>query len=88
LKETGQLAIHDFSTDPTQIRDKNVYTTACHKIRLRIEQSANKWTFLGINSKLTSLQNQSNSCPSSYGWSTYNYIWLSGQPKSSLPSSK
>jgi hypothetical protein len=52
---------------------------------LRIEQFENYWTFLGINSKLTPLQSQSNSCPSSYGSSPNNCIWLNGQPKWSIP---
>jgi hypothetical protein len=52
---------------------------------LRIEQFGNYWTFLGINSKLTPLQSQSNSCSSSYGSSPNSYIWLNGQPKWSIP---
>ncbi len=39
----------------------------------------------GINSKVTPLGDQSNSCLSSYGWSTNNYIWSNEQPKSSCP---
>jgi len=85
IEENGQLAIHDVSIDTTEIRGRNAYTTGCHKIRLRTERSANKWTFLGINSKLTPLQSQSNSCPSSYGWSTNHYSWSNGQPNSTLP---
>jgi hypothetical protein len=85
IEENGQLAIHDISIDATEIRGRNTYTTGCHKIRLHIEQSTNKWTFLDINSKLTPLQSQSNSCLSSYGWSSNNYIWSNGQPTSSLP---
>jgi hypothetical protein len=85
IEENGQLAIHDVSIDTTEIRGRNIYTTGCHKIRLCPERSANKWTFLGINSKLTPLQSQSNSCPSSYGWSTNHCSWSNGQPKSTLP---
>jgi len=40
---------------------------------------------LGINSEITPLQSQSNSCPLSYGWSTNHYSWSNGQPKSTLP---
>jgi hypothetical protein len=85
IEENGQLVIHDLSIGQTEIRGRNAYTTGCHKIRLRIEQSTNTWTFLGINSKVTPLGDQSNSSPSSYGWSTNNYNWSNGQPKSSLP---
>jgi hypothetical protein len=85
IEENGQLAVHDTSIDTTEIRGRNAYTTGCHKIRLRIEQSTNKWTFLGINSKLTPLQNQSHSSSSSYGWTSNHTIWSNGQPKSSLP---
>lgn len=85
IEEDGLLAVHDFSIDTTEIQGRNAYTTGCHKIRLRIEQSTNKWTFLGINSKLTPLQNPPHPCPSSYGWTNNHTIWSNGNPKSSLP---
>jgi hypothetical protein len=41
IEANGQLVILDVSTDPTEIRGTNVYTTGCHKIHLRIEQFRN-----------------------------------------------
>ena len=88
IEENGQVAIHDNSIDTTEIRGRNIYSTGCHKIRLRIEQSTNRWTFLGINSKLTPLQSQSHSCSSSYGWSSNHAVWLNGEPKLHIPNKR
>ncbi|CAF0748681.1 unnamed protein product [Rotaria sordida] len=79
IKQYGQVAIHDTSYNYTEIRGKNEYTTGHHKIRLYIEQSADKWTFLGITSKSILLQKQSTSSKSSYGWANNNYFLLNGE---------
>ena len=42
IEENGQLAIHNTSLNTTGIRGRNVYSTGCHQIRLRIEHSNNK----------------------------------------------
>lgn len=86
IKDKGQVAVHDASYNYNEIRGRNEYTNGRHKIRLCIEQSADSWMFLGINSKPTLLQKQSTSSKSAYGWSSNNYFWLNGecQPNKSL----
>jgi hypothetical protein len=79
IAESGQVLIHDPSHSYTEIRGKNEYTSGRHKIRLCFEESANSWSFLGINCKSTLLQKQSCSAKSAYGWSCNNYIWLNGE---------
>jgi hypothetical protein len=79
IEENGQVVIHDASDDHTEIRGKNEYVLGSHKIRLCIEQSSGGWLFLGINSKLTSLQPLSYSSKSTYGWTNNNAIWSNGQ---------
>jgi len=88
IEENGQVAIRDTSRDQTEIRGKNEYISGCHKIRLCIEQSADSWTFLGINSKLTPLQNHSYSSKSAYGWMNNNYLWLNGTHQSNTSASR
>jgi hypothetical protein len=79
IKQNGQIAIHDISHNYSEIRGKNEYTSGCHTIRLSIEQSADSWTFLGINSKSTPLRKDSCSSKSAYGWTNNNYLWLNGE---------
>ena len=79
IKQNGQIAIHDISYNYSEIRGKNEYTSGRHTIRLSIEQSADSWTFLGINSKSAPLQNKSYQSKSAYGWTNNNYIWLNGE---------
>jgi len=81
IEQNGQLVIHDNSNDYTEIRGKNEYTTGCHNIRLRIEETLGSWLFVGINSKSTPLKSQSHHFESSYGWSCNNYNWSNGQPQ-------
>jgi hypothetical protein len=82
IEENRQVAVRDNTQDPTEVRGKNEYASGCHEIRLRIENFSGRWMFLGINSKLTLLQNRSFQSKSSYGWSTNNYIWLQGLAQS------
>ena len=79
VEENGQLAIHDASINTTDIGRRNAYATGCHQIRLRVEQSNNQWTFVGINSKLIPLQNPSYICRSCCGWVSNQSIWSNGQ---------
>jgi len=79
IEQNGQLVIHNNLNDHTEIRGKNEYTKGCHNIRLRIEETSSSWIFIGINSKLTPLKNQSYSSESSYGWSCNNYNWSNGE---------
>lgn len=78
-EQDGQLVLHDNSNHPTEIRGKNEYNTGCHHIRLSIEETLGHWMFIGINSRLIPLQNQSYSSLSSYGWSSDNYNWSAGE---------
>jgi hypothetical protein len=78
IEEDGQVAIHNSSNSYTEIRGKNEYTSGRHTIRLFIEQSTGTWMFLGINSKLTPLQDNSHASKSTYGWTNNNYFWLNG----------
>jgi hypothetical protein len=79
IEENGQVAIRDASSGYTEIRGKSEYISGRCEIRLCIEQSADTWTFLGINSKSTPLKNQSYSSKSTYGWTNNNnYLWLNG----------
>jgi hypothetical protein len=80
IEENGQVAIQNASAvhSYTELRGKNEYTSGRHEIRLCIEQSADIWTFLGINSKSVPLQNQSQSSKSTYGWTNNNCLWLNG----------
>ncbi|CAF0790472.1 unnamed protein product [Rotaria sp. Silwood1] len=79
IKQCRQVIIHDTSHNYTELRGKNEYTTGRHRIRLCIEQSDDRWTFLGITSKSTLLQKQSSSSKSSYGWTNNNYFWINGE---------
>ena len=81
IDENGLVAIHDTSYEYIEFRGKNEYVSGCHEIRLYIEQSADTWTFLGINSKSTPLQNDSYGTKSTYGWTNNNYVWSNGQPQ-------
>ncbi len=78
IEQNGQVAIRDASNYYSEIRGKKEYTSGRHEIRLCIEQSADSWTFLGINSKVTPLQKNSYSSKSTYGWSSNNGLWLNG----------
>jgi len=72
----------------TEVRGKNSYEFGPHKIRLKVENSADQWTFLGINSKSTPLQESSFSSKSAYGWCNNNYIYSNGsyeKNKTNLP---
>jgi hypothetical protein len=79
IEEDGKVAI---TTNRfliyTEIRGKNNYAFGCYKIRLQIEHAVNEWTFLGINSKSTRLQQRSFSSKSAYGWCTSNYVYSNG----------
>ncbi|CAF3663299.1 unnamed protein product [Adineta steineri] len=79
ITQNGKAAIHDKSCTYTEIRGKNEYISGRHKIRLRVEQSADSWMFFGINTKTTSLQRQSCNSKSVYGWTNNNYFWLNGE---------
>ena len=82
IAENGQLAINNDGTGSyIEVRGKDKYTSGRHKIHLRIEQSTNCWTFVGINSESAPLQNSSYSCRSTYGWSSNNVLWLGGIPQ-------
>jgi hypothetical protein len=87
IENDGQVAIHDASNGYTEIRGKQEYVSGRHEIRLCIEQSADNWMFLGINSKWTLLQNNSYSSKSACGWTNNNVFWLNGSYRSnkSLP---
>ena len=78
VTQNGHVISHDTSHNYTEIRGKNEYLSGRHKIRLSFEQSANSWSFVGINSKSTLLAKQSCSSKSAYGWSCNNYYWLNG----------
>jgi hypothetical protein len=79
IEENGQVAIHDNSTNYSEVRGKNDYSSGRHEIRLRIDQSGDGWTFLGINSKSTPLKNVSYLSKSAYGWTNNNHYWLNGE---------
>ena len=81
IENDGQVAVHDASSDEIEVRGKKEYTSGRHEIRLCIEQSIDSWTFLGINSKTTPLQNNSYTSKSSYGWSSNNNKWSNGSPQ-------
>jgi hypothetical protein len=76
IEENGQVVISDASQILTEIRGRNDYESGCHKIRLLIEQLSGDWMFFGINSKSTSLKDDSQFSKSAYGWSCSNYIWM------------
>jgi hypothetical protein len=61
-----------------EIRGKNDYASGCHRVCLRIEQTSNQWVFLGVNSKLTPLQQSSHLAKSAYGWCNNNYVYSNG----------
>ncbi len=84
IEEHGQVAIHEKSETEIEIRGKNEYTLGCHEIRLRIGPFADRWTFLGINSKSMPLQNNSYGCKSAFGWASNNSLWRNGQPYTNI----
>ena len=56
------------------------YLNGRHQIRFRIEKlRRNGWMFFGIISKFESMNINSFSCLSSYGWATQNRIYLAGE---------
>ena len=81
IEENGQVAIQNASEvhTYTEVRGKNEYTYGRHGIRLCIEQSADIWTLLGINSKKTLLQDRSFESKSTYGWTSNDFLYLNGQ---------
>jgi hypothetical protein len=79
IEDNGQVAIHDATNNYSEIRGKNVYESGRHRIRLRIEQSTDSWTLLGINSESALLQNRSFKSKSAYGWVNNNFLWLNGE---------
>lgn len=85
ITENGRLVTHDPSNDNVEIRGKNEYSTGCHKVRLRIQETSGRCLFFGINSKSIPLTNQSLTARSSYGWSCDNRSWSSGQPQDNDP---
>jgi hypothetical protein len=87
INENGQVAIHDASYYYTEIRGKKQYTSDRHEVRLCIEESANSWTFLGINSKSTPLQNNSCNSKSAYGWTSNNCLCSNGSHRSNTSAS-
>ena len=86
IEENGQVIIHDNSPNYAEIRGKNCYSLGRHQIRLRIDQSSDSWTFLGINSKSTPLKNLSYLSKSAYGWTNNNFLWLNGVGRSNTSS--
>ena len=79
LEHRDRVAVHAMDYGYVEVRGKNQYQSDRHTIRLLIEHSADSWTFLGITTKLTILQDRSQSSPSTYGWTNNNYHWLNGQ---------
>ena len=82
IDENGQVVFHEKIDGYVEVRGKNEYTSGCHEIRLFIEESADSWMFLGINSKSTPLQYKSYYAKSAYGWANDNYLWLNGKKHS------
>jgi len=79
IEENGQVVSHATVSGYVEIRGRNEYKSGCHEIRLLIEESADSWMFLGINSQSIPLQYKSFYSKSAYGWSTDNYFWLNGR---------
>ncbi|CAF3362117.1 unnamed protein product [Rotaria socialis] len=79
IEENGLAAIHTNNASFTEVRGRNEYSTGCHRIRLSIQQSFDKWLFLGVIAKSAPLQETPYSCKSTYGWSSNNLTWLNGQ---------
>ncbi|CAF1536042.1 unnamed protein product, partial [Adineta steineri] len=79
IEEDGEVAIAvNYITRYTGICGKNFYAVGIQKISLKIENSQNQWTFLGIKSKSTPLQKTSYLSKSIYGWCNKNYKYSNG----------
>jgi hypothetical protein len=78
IVDDGQVAVRNGSQQCTELRGRNEYEQGCHNIRLCIEQLTGNWIFFGINSKKTPLRSYSHTSESAYGWSSNNYIWMTG----------
>ncbi|CAF2996828.1 unnamed protein product, partial [Rotaria sp. Silwood2] len=82
IEEDGHLARHKFNLfgGCGEIRGKRQYSIGIHRIRFKIEQlDAQPWWFLGIISKSTPMQQNSQNSPSAYGWAGHNEVYMNGQ---------
>ncbi|CAF1436592.1 unnamed protein product [Rotaria sp. Silwood1] len=70
IEQDGHLACHDFNLlgSSGEIRGTKEYSIGIHRIRFKIEKlDILPWWFLGITSKSTSMQLDSQNSPSAYG---------------------
>lgn len=80
IKENGNLIRKDDYIGFSEILGKNEYTTGQHRIRFKIEElHENGWMLFGIISKSESMTINSCISSSSYGWTTYDQIYIAGQ---------
>ena len=50
FEDEGKCAVFQDSKGYTAVRGRTKYDSGCHKLNLRIENSAKQWVFFGINS--------------------------------------
>ena len=82
INDNGCLIVK-ISAGVTEIRGKGEYNTGRHILRFQVEQLIhNGWMFFGIISKSQTMQTNSYVSPSSYGWTTQNQTYVSGQYRS------
>jgi hypothetical protein len=79
IEEEGKSAVFRGHKGYTEVRGRTMYTFGCHKLNLRIENSAKQWIFLGINSKSIPLKDRSYLSPSAYGWCSSHNVYSQGQ---------
>lgn len=80
IKDEGKLVVNTGANGYGTARSKGDYSVGKHRFRLKIEQTTGqKWFFLGIVSRDTSIQATPFNTPTSFGWLSNNFVCLNGK---------
>lgn len=79
IEDNGYVAQHGTTMNDGSVRGNSEYKSGRHRLRFKIENYST-WVFIGILSKVTSLENTSYKSSTSYGWVSEDYYFISGQP--------
>ncbi|CAF0847768.1 unnamed protein product [Adineta steineri] len=80
IEDNGQTIIHNHHQNcHATARGSNEYTWGQHRFRLKLENiNTNKWIFIGIINKDTSMKETSHKSLSTYGWAPPDQVYLNG----------
>jgi hypothetical protein len=81
IEDNGQAIVHNSDAHShAEARGKGEYSSGLYHFRFQIESfNANKWLFIGIISKDTTMREHSHGSLSSYGWASLNQVYLNGR---------